>query len=341
MRRQLLVIAVALVALVAPIPSSLVERVYSRGVFSWVQPLMTTLSNLTAVAWFDVLLVAVVMFVGVLTVREWRRHTPLGAVGRLLRHLLVLGASLYLAFLLLWGFNYRRESMRTRVPFDTSRINADNAATLARVTVEQLNALHSPAHAAGWSEPDRIDPELAASFARTLRRLGLPSHIRPGRPKVSLLDLYFRRAAVAGMTDPFFLETLVAGDTLPFERGQVVAHEWAHLAGITDEGEANFVGWLTCVNSTVPNQYSGWLFLYSEVMDAVPAAAATDVRNALGEGPREDLRAIRARYQREVSPRLAGAGWQVYDSYLKANRIEAGTASYAEVVRLILATNMR
>ena len=122
MRRQLLVIAVALVALVAPIPSSLVERVYSRGVFSWVQPLMTTLSNLTAVAWFDVLLVAVVMFVGVLTVREWRRHTPLGAVGRLLRHLLVLGASLYLAFLLLWGFNYRRESMRTRVPFDTSRI---------------------------------------------------------------------------------------------------------------------------------------------------------------------------------------------------------------------------
>jgi hypothetical protein len=43
------------------------------------------------------------------------------------------------------------------------------------------------------------------------------------------------------MTDPFFLETLVASDVLPFERPFLVAHEWSHLAGIADEGEANFV----------------------------------------------------------------------------------------------------
>ena len=149
------------------------------------------------------------------------------------------------------------------------------------------------------------------------------------------------QSAVAGMTDPFFLETLIAGDTLPFERAHVIAHEWAHLAGITDEGEANFVGWLTCVNGSTANRYSGWLFLYSEVLDSVPRDVARELRASLGDGPREDLRAIRARYEREVSPRVAGAGWQVYDSYLKANRVEAGTASYAEVVRLILATDMR
>jgi hypothetical protein len=33
---------------------------------------------------------------------------------------------------------------------------------------------------------------------------------------------------------------------------------------------------------------------------------------------------------------IADAGWQVYDRYLKANRVEAGTRSYAEVVKLIL-----
>lgn len=341
MRRQLAVIFLALVALVAPLPRAGVERVYSRGLFPVLQPLVTALSNLTSVVWLDLLLlVAAVLIVG-LTVREFRQRRPLRAAARVAGHLLVIGAAGYLVFLTAWGFNYRREPMRERVPFDRSRVNAGNASVLARTTVAQLNALHAPAHVAGWGEPGRIDPELAASFARTLGRLGLPVQIRPGRPKVSVLDLYFRRAAVAGMTDPFFLETLIAGDTLPFERAHVIAHEWAHLAGITDEGEANFVGWLTCVNGTVSNRYSGWLFLYSEVLDAVPPDLASELRRALDAGPREDLRAIRARYEREVSPRLAGAGWQVYDSYLKANRVEAGTASYAEVVQLILGTDLR
>jgi hypothetical protein len=39
---------------------------------------------------------------------------------------------------------------------------------------------------------------------------------------------------------------------------------------------------------------------------------------------------------RDVNPRVASAGWRVYDSYLKANRVEAGTTSYDEVVRLVL-----
>jgi hypothetical protein len=65
------------------------------------------------------------------------------------------------------------------------------------------------------------------------------------------------------------------------------------------------------------------------------------VSAALESGPRADLAAIRQRYAREVSPRLSTAGWQVYDQYLKANRIDAGTASYAEVVQLILGTALR
>ena len=50
--------------------------------------------------------------------------------------------------------------------------------------------------------------------------------------------------------------------------------------------------------------------------------------------------AMRERYAREMSPRVSRAGWLVYDSYLKANRVEAGTASYDEVVRLVLGTRV-
>src|SRR5207237_5169951 len=83
-------------------------------------------------------------------------------------------------------------------------------------------------------------------------------------------------------------------------------------------------------------EYSGWLFLYSELARAVSRADRAAMVSALAAGPRTDLRAIRDRYDREVSPRIADAGWRIYDSYLKANRVEAGAASYDEVVRLVL-----
>ena len=98
------------------------------------------------------------------------------------------------------------------------------------------------------------------------------------------------------MTDPYFLETLVACDLLPFERPFVVAHEWSHLAGIADEGDANFVGWLTCLRGSASHQYSGWLFLYGEVVArARRRATAARRRRTLAEGLGPILTAIRER----------------------------------------------
>src|SRR5205085_5071164 len=102
-----------------------------------------------------------------------------------------------------------------------------------------------------------------------MRQLGASRETTVGRPKRTLLDWYFVRAGVSGMTDPFFLETLVASDLLPFERPFVIAHEWSHLAGLTDEGEANLAGWLACIAGSAADQYSGWLFMYDEAMAAV------------------------------------------------------------------------
>jgi hypothetical protein len=181
-----------------------------------------------------------------------------------------------------------------------------------------------------------VDAKLATGFARALHEIGIRWDVVPGRPKRTILDSYFRSAGVDGMTDPFFLETLVAGNVLPFERAFVVAHEWSHLAGIADEGEANFAAWRSCVGGSTANAYSGWLFLFAELARAVPQKEREALSASLGTGPRADLRAIRDRYVRDVNRRISDAGWRIYDSYLKANRVEAGTASYDEVVRLVL-----
>ena len=143
-----------------------------------------------------------------------------------------------------------------------------------------------------------VDPTVADALNRALADIGRAHGVVPARPKWTLLDAYFKRAGVDGMTDPFFLETLIASDLLPFERPFVVAHEWSHLAGIADEGEANFVGWLACARASPAAQYSGWLFLYRELVQAVADRDRPPVAARLAPGPRADLR----RDSRTLSP---------------------------------------
>ena len=334
---RIALIGAAIGAALAPIPAAAVERLYSAALYPALQRAMTAFSNLLPFALFDALLVSAAASWAWLLVRDiarghggWTR-----IVARTVARTVTAAAALYLAFLATWGLNYRRVPLADKLEFDAGSISAAAARELATTAVAEVNRLHPLADRAVGAG---VDPSLAGAFSLTQTELGVSPAARPARPKRSILDLYFRRAAVDGMTDPYFLETLIVSDLLPFERSFVVAHEWSHLAGFADEGEANFVGWLTCIRGSPAAQYSAWLFLYREAIGAVRIDDRRAVAEELTEGPREDLRAIAQRIQQQISPALAAAGWQVYDRYLKANRVEAGTSSYAEVVRLVLGT---
>ena len=331
---------VALAAALTPTPPWAVERLYSTGVYLAFQPYLTAASNRLPFALVDVLLAVVAAWwIGALVVDVARRRRRGGWVriaGRGVLRTIVLASALYLAFLLVWGLNYRRVPLAEKLQFDAGGVSAAGARQLAETAIDHLNALYEGVHAERAPAPDTSNSPLARSFARVQRELGAGRLAVAGRPKPTLLDLYFRRAAVDGMTDPYFLETLVASDLLPFEQPFVVAHEWSHLAGIADEGEANFVGWLTCLGGGDADQYSGWLFLYGEVARAVSAADRRDLAARLAPGPASDRRAIADRIRRDFNPTIYAAGWQIYDRYLKANRVSLGAASYAQVVRLAL-----
>ena len=322
-------------AALVPLPRPAVERLYSSGLYLTIQPLITAASNTVPIALLDVCLIAVAAAWLANGVRDARRGDGAGrAAARIAGRTIVWSAAFYLVFLAAWGLNYRRMRLADKLPYDPSRVTADAARDAAMTTVARLNDLHDEGH--DQAAASGADSPLAAGFDRARRDAGIPRAILVGRPKRTMLDPYLRRAGVDGMTDPFFLETLVAGGVLPFERPFVVAHEWSHLAGIADEGEANFVGWLACLRGTIANRYSGWLFLYAELSRAVRPADRAALSARLGPGPRADLKAIADRFRRQVSPAVSAAGWRVYDRYLKANRVEAGAASYAEVVRLAL-----
>ncbi len=67
--------------------------------------------------------------------------------------LVTTAAVVYLVFLMLWGFNYRRVPMSERLVVESGPPAADAVLALGMEAATQLNALHADAHRAGWVQP--------------------------------------------------------------------------------------------------------------------------------------------------------------------------------------------
>lgn len=337
---SLLIVALAVTLWLIPIDPAWIDRVYTARWYLVWQSVITPVGNLVPLALFDALLIVVTLALLVRVFRRVRlakRGRRLRALGGVVLDVAMVASVLAIWFSLGWGANYRRVPLRERLDYDRARVTPDAAREMARTVVREMNRLHPLAHARPWPESEALVAALGGAFADAQRALGQPRAAVPGRPKSTMLQPYFRWAAIDGMTDPFFLETLVNRDALAIERPFVVAHEWSHLAGFAHEAEANFLGWAICQRADTQAQYSGWLSLYWHLVSSLPAAERRAIDATLDEGPRRDLRAVVERYQRSA-PQVRAVAWQVYDTYLKANRVTEGIASYDGVVTLLLGT---
>jgi hypothetical protein len=333
-----LVVLTAVAAAFVPDDPALVERVFSRGVYPVVQPVVTSLSSLVPFALLDAWLL---LGVALLARAGWRIARASGArltaaAGAAWRGL-VLAAAVYLVFLAAWGLHYRRQPLTSRVQFSAARVTPEAADALAVRAIGALNAQHAAAHAEIAASPSMsaLRAQLAPAFTRAQRALGQASIATPGRPKTSLLSPYFRWASIDGLINPLGLEVIVSPDVLDVERPFVVAHEWGHLAGWAHESEAGYVAWVTCLGGSGAAQYSGWLSIYWQLRRVLPRERLQALERTLASGPREDLRGIAARLARG-QPAIQRASWQTYDQYLKANRVPSGVANYDEVLQLVL-----
>jgi hypothetical protein len=336
---QIAIVAAAVAAGLAPIDPGTIERRFSTTVYPAIQHALTPMSNVAPFALFDLLtLAAAIALVVALVraVRQARRERRLQPLFAMLGRTATAAAMVYLAFLLLWGFNYRRVPMTERLVMDRPAPATEAVVALGLESVQRLNDLHAAAHQIGWVNDTRDHIALLDAYVLVQQRLSDAPAAIPGRLKRSLYGTYFRWTSVDGMVNPFALEVLANPDLLPFERPFVAAHEWAHLAGYADESEANFVGWLTCVRADPPSQYSGWLSLYWQIAGELGAAERMRLWDALQAGPRADVQAIVERLRSGQLPLLRNASWRVYDQYLRANRVEEGIRSYGQVVTLLL-----
>jgi len=325
------IVLVAIALALVPLPPQLIERLYSTDWYLRLQGFLTTASNTIPIAWLDLAITCFLIVAIELVISRTRR---LGLKPAFVLNLMTAASAaawLYILFLALWGLNYRRVPIEQKLDYDKARVTREATIAFANTAVAAVNDGYAAAHGAR-SNTDALE----AAFVDVQIALGASRLAVPGVPKRSLLTHYFRRAAIDGMTDPYFLEIIVNPDVLEFERPFVIAHEWGHLAGYADESEANFLAWLTCVRGDPLARYSGWLAAYEHALVALPRNDRESLK-ALDAGPKQDLEAMLARYATS-SPTVRRAARGVYDEYLRANRVAEGIASYDLVVRLMVAS---
>ncbi len=327
-----LLMLTALALWLAPMPAAFIEGWYSRGVYLRWERIATLVSNLIPIALFDLLMLIVALGVALAVIRARRERSWMYAVVPIVFIAAVVG----LWFQLAWGLNYRRVPIRESLSL---RVPAADAAALERFAHAAADAARASAGELDRRDAfssSRVMADLAPAFARVQQKLGLPVIARPGRAKRSLLDPYFRWAAIDGVTNPFVPETMIVSTLTPAEVHATVAHEWAHLAGYASENEASFVGWLVCLEAGGAARYSGWVFALLKAAGASPASGATWLQRA-GPVVTADIRAMHRRYLGS-SPTVRRAASATYDQFLRANRVEGGIRSYDEVLQLMLAS---
>jgi hypothetical protein len=335
---SLFTILMAAAIAAAPLPAAIVERYYSDWFYPALQAQLTSWANESPIALFDfIVAIAVLAVAGVL----WRsltralRHRQVVPALRGLMATAGILAVVYLWFQAAWGFNYARQPLEDSIGYDRTRVNADAVRALAERAVTETNRGHAPAHAAGFPAIGDVPPALVQAFHEVERRLGRPRPTVPGRPKRTVFGILFRASGTSGMHAPFMLETLLNPDLTPPERPEVLAHEWAHLAGYAPEDDASFVGLLAALGADAGARYSAWLSLAFEASAQLPRAERQRILAALEPGPRQDQAAIVARLQSRVET-VERVSWETYDRYLKAQGVREGIQSYSRVVQLVI-----
>jgi len=328
----------AVVITLVPMPSWLIDMVYSRAVYPALQSMLTGISNLVPFSLLDFLILTAVFlsmkrFVKLLG--SIRTHGFFRVTWEGIRRTLRVVGVVVIVFMVVWGFNYRR------LPIGSDKAPPPKPTTEALMAaMADVNVLASRLRDTKQVDMsfDSVADKLREPMNNALMQVDRVPLSQHGRPKFSLvLTPFFTWTGVDGMIDPLALESIVHPDLLPFERPYALAHGWAHLAGMTDEAEASAIGWLACMNGPPPLAYSGSLYLLREVGAALPDEARNDAFSRLDPGVRSDLVAIAQRLQQE-QPTVQKAAYQIYDEYLKANRVKDGAASYGRALSFILSS---
>ena len=376
-RHWVLLVLLSLITLTKLIP--LWGFIYTTRIYPIIGSLLSPISGLFPFAVGDIFIALSIVWVIFYPIYEikWRKQLAkrfffLAAkrgcypkkktvFGRVAEYLLWVYAWFYIA----WGLNYSQPNIYCRTGMKPVEVSEAKFREFAYRYADSINYLSEERRVK--SEETAFDDQRESQFNGMVDD-GLKNRVRDAvlkgyneigakeginapfnqhpHAKTMLFTPLSSMSGVTGSMGPFFCEFTLNGDIRPHDYPAIYAHEYAHLLGIANEGEANFYSYIVCTaSSDKAVKFSGYYHIFFHVL--------RNVFDILGEKEGEKfLKYIRpeiiqlAKSDRNywLSKRckvLDAAQDFIFDLYLRGNHVAEGRKSYSGVVALILAWESR
>ena len=250
--------------------------------------------------------------------------------------------SMWLVFMLGCGINYNRTNFAEANGLPTAGGTKEELYQLCEILTEETNRL-----AFSVQRDENGIMQLTVDTQReAVKAMGNLADDYPPlsgfypQPKPVFFSEFMSHENISGVHSPFTSEAQYNRLITPYNIPHTVCHELSHLKGYMREDEANFVGYLACINSESGEfQYSGYVLGYIYATNALYGADRdkwSAVRGKLDAIVNTDL-AENSRYWDQYRTVIAEVKEKMNDSYLKFNHQEDGVKSYGRVVDLMLA----
>ena len=227
---------------------------------------------------------------------------------------------------------YTREELVELCEYLTERVN-ETAPELPEEGTEKNQAYRYQENRSQWRQ------ESVAAMQAAGEQFPVLGGYYP-RPKEVAVSWILSVQQLCGIYSPFTIEANYNGDMPDYNIPHTMCHELSHLKGFMREDEANFIGYLACIDSRNPAfQYSGYLTGWVYAGNALAEAdmeTYVQLHGKLCESARMDLRENSVFWER-YEGKVAEAANQWNDTYLKMNNQADGVKSYGRMVDLMLA----
>lgn len=309
-----------------------VESIYSQGVYPVIGSLLSRISSLFPFSVWDIFwtLLIVVIIAGLVAV-FLRKLNGLKYILRVIQTVAIMYSALYF----LWGFNYFRQDISTRLGWQKNKPDEIVFRRILDTIIVTVNKSYSDRGEADYSALNKLVDE---SYKQNSSDLKIEYRGGATRPKKMVYSSIIAKVGLSGYFGPFFNEVNLNSKILPMDYPFVLAHEVAHKTGISSEAEANLVSFVICTSSEDNRlKYSaGILLLIYFLNDAYNLPDYETLKSKVDKRVLEDISFRRKYYMALQNKTLEKVAEAANDAYLKANHIKSGVKNYDQVVSLAI-----
>ena len=254
---------------------------------------------------------------------------------------------LYFGFMLSMGINYYRRPVTDYLGLDIKESSASDLYNVCEILVRDCALYRAQMGqtddgVAKLSDNSWYDTSKSArdAYKKLARQYPILDAVNI-RNKPLISSRMFSFLLTTGVFMPYTFESNINIDVPAFTVPATMCHELTHFRGFMREQEANFLGYLACMQSDRADfRYSGSLmafgYAFNELYDADIELAA----KIAAQCPKEMINDINyedeywSRFRHTTAAQISG---EVYDDYLISQNQPSGIQSYGEMVDLLIA----